>query len=89
MKVNIVSSIRAKTHISNALPKVKLFNFLNVLINKRQRSLRKFKRVNLIRKPSKVVTITKEIGLTNLSREYKKSLEPVTDTTKTSSEDLT
>ena len=88
-KVNIVNLMRAKTHITNAFPKVKLFNFFKVIINKKQRSFRNFKRVNLMRKPSIGVTITKRIGFTKLSREYKKAFEPVSDTTTKSSEDKT
>ena len=63
--------------------------FSNVLSDQKQIWFRKPKRVNLITRSGKKVTLIRQIGYTYFHQKIKKVIEPVTDTIKITSEDLT
>ena len=86
-KVNIVFSVKAKTHIPNALPKLKLFSSLNVVSNKKLKLSRKLKRAN--QNHVKAVRLQEKLGKQNFHEDMKKVVQPVTVTIKKAPEDLT
>ena len=59
MKANIVFSMKAKTHILNAFPKVNLFIFLNVVPNQKQTRTKNFSRTSFNKKSIERSTITR------------------------------
>ena len=59
MKVNIVFSMNAKTHVLNAFPKVKFFDYINFILNQRYEKFGKIRRTGFITKSSKKCQIAR------------------------------
>ena len=87
MKLNIVFSMKAKTHLLNAIPKVNLFN--KIFPIKDRIELEKLNKLVSLQNQVKGVRLQDKLGKQNFHENIKKLFEPVTDTIKNTSENLT
>ena len=81
--------MKAKTHILNAFPKVKLFDSHKCCIQLKQRMFRKIRKASCTTKSSKIVQLQDKPGKQNFHEKIKKVFESVTDIIKNTSENLT